>query len=150
MVVGVRDGIRGRFLVAWLALPLVILARHSLDVLFHYLYLDLPAVALTVGMLGAWVGRRGRLERGALVVALATYAAVSLWMLTVVLQFVESFDPAATACAALQPGGGPSRAPRCRRGLGRRRRSAVRNRRCVSLGYDVPSRDPGSDHFRGV
>jgi hypothetical protein len=119
LVVGVLEGVAGRLVAAWVLLPAVFLARHSLDVLFHYLYLDLPAMALAVGMLGAWSVRQRLWARAGVAAALGLYAAVSLATLGVVLAFVDSHDvylgygmplryslaAAQAARAAARPGG---------------------------------------------
>jgi len=152
IVAGLLDGFRGRFVVAWLALPIAVLSRHSLDVLFHYLYLGLPAVALTVGMLGGWVARRGWLERAVFGGVLVIYAAVSLWMLTVVLRFIPEFDTrlgygmplrfslaAGEAARAALPAGGRVSV------VGPPFETEVVR---FALGYDVPSR--GADECADV
>jgi hypothetical protein len=83
-------GWRGWLLVAWVLTPVVGLARHTLDVLFHYLYLGLPGMALAVGVLAAWTAFPGRTAaRWVLGVALAIYAVVSAATLVVVLQHVD-------------------------------------------------------------
>ena len=93
LVVGLFEGSRGRIIAAWVLLPTVVLVRHTLDVLFHYLYIDLPGVALCSGMLVAWgVQRRHVAVRAAVGVATAGYAAVSIATLVVVLGFVETHD----------------------------------------------------------
>ncbi|MDQ3809696.1 MAG: hypothetical protein M3336_05340, partial [Chloroflexota bacterium] len=53
------------------------------------LYLDLPGVALTVGVVGAHAARRGRLAGAAVAAALAAYACVSVALLVIVLSYVE-------------------------------------------------------------
>lgn len=119
LLVGVLDGWRGRLLAAWVLLPCLALLRHSLDVLFHYLYVDLPAVALCVGLLVAWASRRARPLGALATMLLGVYACVSVATLGVVLAFVDSHDvslgygmplrfsleAAAAARANLPPGG---------------------------------------------
>jgi len=95
LVVAIFDGVRGRLLAAWVLLPTVVLIRHSLDVLFHYLYVDLPAVALCTGLLVAWTSRQRRPWRLLVAGVLAVYAAVSVATLGVVLTFVETHDVSA-------------------------------------------------------
>ena len=92
VLAGLADGLRGRLIVAWLLLPIIVLAKHSLDVLFHYLYLDLPTLALTIGLLGGWVARRAWTLRGALIASLGLYVSVSVATLVAVLSYVDQAD----------------------------------------------------------
>jgi 4-amino-4-deoxy-L-arabinose transferase-like glycosyltransferase len=86
-------GWRGGLLVAWLVLPQLVLARHTLDVLLHYVYLDLPVLALVVGCLLAATTVRGqKLLRLGVLGALGVYVAASVGTLWVVLGYVESAD----------------------------------------------------------
>ena len=91
LIVAVFDGVRGRILAAWVLLPAVVLLRHTLDVLFHYLYIDLPAIALCIGLLVSWAMRR-RIFLAAVTAALAVYLAVSVATIAVVLDFVATHD----------------------------------------------------------
>jgi hypothetical protein len=89
-VAGWPRGWRGWLVAAWMLVPIVGLARHTQGVLFHYLYLGLPGMALCVGALGEWSARRAqpglRLAVGG---ALAAYVLVSFGMLWVVLDHVD-------------------------------------------------------------
>ena len=44
-------GWRAGLIVGWLVLPQLVLLRHTLDVLLHYVYMDLPVLALVAGSL---------------------------------------------------------------------------------------------------
>jgi hypothetical protein len=86
---------RGWLIVAWLALPQLVLARHTLDVLLHYLYPELPVLALAVGVLVAAVeARAARVPALGLAVAAAllVYVASSLATLFVSLGYIEHAD----------------------------------------------------------
>ncbi len=83
----------GWILVAWTTLPVVALTRHSVEPLFHHLWVGFPGFALAVGALGAWAWTSGRaLLRGLVGTALVVYAAVSVATLQVVLDFVQHAD----------------------------------------------------------
>jgi hypothetical protein len=89
-VAGWPRGWRGWLIAAWVVAPVLGLARHTWGVLFHYLYLGLPGMALAVGALAEWSSIRfrvaGRLAVGG---ALAVYAVVSAATLWVVLEHVD-------------------------------------------------------------
>jgi hypothetical protein len=144
LLVGSLDGARGRLIVAWAVLPVLVLARHTLDVLFHYLYLDLPGVALAVGLLGAWCARRGWLISAAFGALVSVYVAASVISLVVVLDYVDRVDShlgygmplrfslaAGQAARAVLPAGGQVVVE----GAGFEA-EVVR----FAIGYDVPSR----------
>jgi hypothetical protein len=83
-------GWRGLLIAAWTLAPVVGLARHTLGVIFHYLFLALPGMALCVGALVEWSALRRKLAPCALVGgALAVYAVVSTAMVWVVLEHVD-------------------------------------------------------------
>ena len=86
----------GWLLLAFVVLPVLALARHTLGVLFHYLYVDLPGMGLAVGMLAAWASAwrwHGRAVGLAVVGgALGVYVAVSAATLLVVLGYLERAD----------------------------------------------------------
>ena len=105
-VAGWPRGWRGWLIAAWALIPIVGLARHTLGILFHYLYAGLPGMALVVGALvefsfypvpgpgfgpfrGHGRGRMRRVARLAIGGALAAYVAVSAAMLWVVLDHVD-------------------------------------------------------------
>jgi hypothetical protein len=144
LLVGSLDGVRGRLIVGWAVLPVLVLARHTLDVLFHYLYLDLPGVALAVGLLGAWCARRGWPISAAFSALIAIYVAVSVISLAVVLNYVDRVDShlgygmplrfslaAGQAARAVLPAGGQVVVEG-----GGFEAEVVR----FAIGYDVPSR----------
>jgi len=79
----------GRFILAWLFVPVVFLTRHALGVLPHYLWIELPAMSLAVAALAEWVRPRAVVIRGAFVAALVVYVGASLATLATVLEFVD-------------------------------------------------------------
>lgn len=80
----------GWLLLAWVLMPPLLLARHTYGILFHYLYLALPGMALAVGALAEWTARRaGRIARTTVALALASHVAVSTATLFVVLRHVD-------------------------------------------------------------
>ena len=89
-VAGWPRGWRGWLIAAWVLIPIVGLARHTLGILFHYLYAGLPGMALAVGALVEFsFFRLRRVARLAIGGALAAYVAVSAAMLWVVLDHVD-------------------------------------------------------------
>jgi hypothetical protein len=89
-VAGWPRGWRGWLIAGWLAMPVLGLAHHTLGVLFHYLYLGLPGMALAVGALAEWSAhRRLAILRLGVGGALASYVAVSVATLAVVLAHVD-------------------------------------------------------------
>jgi hypothetical protein len=87
---GWPKGWRGVLFVAWTLAPVIGLARHTQGVLFHYLYLALPGMALCVGALVEWTTLQRRLVSRLLVGgALTVYVGVSAATLWVVLAHVE-------------------------------------------------------------
>ena len=84
-------GWRAGLLVGWLVLPQLVLLRHSLDVLLHYFYADVPVLALLAGSLLAAV-HRIRALRLAVLGALGMYVAASLGTLLVLLNYVAVAD----------------------------------------------------------
>ncbi|HEV7386524.1 MAG TPA: glycosyltransferase family 39 protein, partial [Phenylobacterium sp.] len=82
-------GWRGVLLAAWMLSPVVGLARHTIGVIFHYLYLAVPGMALCVGALAEWSSFRPHpAPRIAVWAALGLYGAVSTATLVVVLNHV--------------------------------------------------------------
>jgi hypothetical protein len=90
-VAGWPRGWRGWLITAWMLTPAIGLAHHTLGLLFHYLYLSLPGMALAVGALAEWVvlQRRTPVLRWAVSGALAVYVGVSAATLLVVLDQVQ-------------------------------------------------------------
>jgi hypothetical protein len=81
---------RGYLLAAWALTPAVGLAHHTLGLLFHYLYIGLPGMALAVGALAEWSAVRfARPVTSGLWAALGVYAATSAATLWVVLVQVD-------------------------------------------------------------
>jgi hypothetical protein len=102
-------GWRAGLLVGWLVLPQVVLLRHSLDVLLHYFYMDVPVLALLAGNLLAAAARlRGsrlaampvapgrlrasRLPAVAVLAGLAVYVGASLGTVFVLLEYAQTND----------------------------------------------------------
>jgi hypothetical protein len=119
LVAGLAGSLTTRLIVFWTLLPILALLRHTLGIVFHYVWIDFPGVALTVGVLGAWASRRAPVVRIALATALGAYACVSILTLLVVLSHVERVGgrlghgtpvrfslAAAEAARALLPAGG--------------------------------------------
>jgi hypothetical protein len=119
-VAGWPRGWPGWLIAAWVLIPIVGLARHTLGILFHYLYAGLPGMALAVGALVELsFYRLRRIARLAIGGALAAYVGVSVAMLWVVLDHVDrtglypglgkplglNMAAADAARAALHPGG---------------------------------------------
>jgi hypothetical protein len=89
-VAGWPRGWRGGLIAAWALTPAVGLAHHTLGLLFHYLYIALPGMALAVGALVEWSNLYGRtLVRPIVGAALAMYLLVSAATLWTVLAHVE-------------------------------------------------------------
>jgi hypothetical protein len=136
----------GWLLAAWVLLPVAALARHTLGVLFHYLYVDLPGMALAVGALFAWAATSRWRVAGLTLFgsALGVYVLASAATLVVVLGYLERADThlgygipvryslaaGHAARTALGPGGQVL--------VGGRPFDAAVLR--FSIGYDVPSR----------
>jgi len=143
-VAGWPRGWRGWLIAAWALMPVVGLARHTIGIIFHYLYLALPGMAVSVGSLAEWTAfRQRRVPRLLVASVLAAYVAVSAATLWVVVAQVDrtgvypaqgrpvglNIAAAQAAHAALPPGGrvlvgGPAWDVQALR---------------FSLGYDVPS-----------
>jgi hypothetical protein len=138
-------GWRGVLLVAWMLTPVVGLARHTIGVIFHYLWLAIPGMALAVGALAEWASfRRAVAWRGLVWGGLGAYMAVSTATLVVVLQHVDQtgvypalarplglHQAAANAARAARPAGAEILVG------GTVWRSEILR---FSLGYAVPSR----------
>jgi hypothetical protein len=100
---GWPDRWRGWLIAAWSVLPVLGLARHSWGVLFYYLYVCLPGMAVLVGILVERAAERARTSeslgsglRGLFLVgrmavgtALVVYATVSVASLWTVLEHVD-------------------------------------------------------------
>ncbi len=83
-------GWRGLLLAGWTLAPIVGLARHTLGVIFHYLFLALPGMALCVGALVQWSAlRRNLVPRALVCTAVCLYVLVSTATVWVVLQHVD-------------------------------------------------------------
>lgn len=89
-VVGWPRGWRGVVIVAFMLTPVVGLARHTIGVIFHYLFLALPGMAVTVAAVEEWAAlSHRRLVRAAVWVALAVYSGVCAASMLVVLAHVD-------------------------------------------------------------
>jgi hypothetical protein len=78
----------GRFVLAWLLVPVVFLTRHTLGILPHYLWIELPAMSLAIAALARSFSRT-RVLRTGLVALLAVYVGVSAATLAIVLAYVD-------------------------------------------------------------
>lgn len=86
-------GARGWLIAAWALLPAIVLTRHTLAVYFHYLYLDLPGIALGIGALAAAVAAsRRRILAAAVAAGLLAYVAASVGTLAALLGYVQRAD----------------------------------------------------------
>jgi hypothetical protein len=90
-------GWRGWFVSLWLLLPQLVFLRHTLDVLLHYLFPELPVLAMAAGVLAGGIAARLRppvqWAAGAVfAVAVLAYAGASLGTLWVVLEYAARAD----------------------------------------------------------
>jgi 4-amino-4-deoxy-L-arabinose transferase-like glycosyltransferase len=90
-------GWRGWLVSGWLLLPQLVFLRHSLDVLLHYLFPELPVLALAVGVLAGGIAARLRhafaLGAGTIVGAgLLAYVGASLGTVFLVLEYAATAD----------------------------------------------------------
>jgi hypothetical protein len=86
-------GWRGWLIVGWLLLPVAALARHTLDRQLHHMYLNLPVLALSAGVLAATVAASGRtILRAGFAMALVVYIAASVGSLWVLLSYADRAD----------------------------------------------------------
>jgi hypothetical protein len=86
-------GWTGVLLVAFTLVIPIVLIRHTLAIYFHYLYLELPFIALAIGALVAVVARtRWRLARVGMALALTCYVAACVATLVALLDYVQRVD----------------------------------------------------------
>ncbi|MBV9355682.1 MAG: hypothetical protein JO023_09160 [Chloroflexi bacterium] len=86
-------GWTGVLLVGFTLVIPIVLIRHTLAIYFHYLYLELPFIALAIGALVAVVARtRWRLAWAGMALALACYVAACLATLAALLDYVQRVD----------------------------------------------------------
>ena len=89
-VAGWPRGWRGGLIAAWALTPAIGLAHHTLGLLFHYLYIALPGMALSVGALVEWtVLQKRRMLPAVVACALGVFVGVSAATLWVVLDQVQ-------------------------------------------------------------
>jgi hypothetical protein len=96
LVVGVvvwPRGATGWLIAAWTLAPIVAYLHHSAPVIFHYMFIEFPGLAMCVGILAGWAAASGsrvwRLAVGGAIVASATASALSM---LVVLHALDEFD----------------------------------------------------------
>jgi hypothetical protein len=83
----------GWLLVAYTLVVPVVLIRHTLAIYFHYLYLELPGIALGIGALAAAAAKAGRpVVRAAVAAALGGYVAASVATLVALVGYVQGVD----------------------------------------------------------
>lgn len=87
-------GWAGALIALWTLLPIVGYLRHGAEVLFHYMYMEFPGLALCIGALVAWTlaSPRARLLAPPVLTLLGIYAAVSAATLVVLVDFVGMTD----------------------------------------------------------
>jgi hypothetical protein len=96
LVVGVAvwpRGATGWLIAAWTLAPIVAYLHHSAPVIFHYMFIEFPGLAMCVGILGGWAAMSGsrfwRLAVGGAVMATAAASALSM---VVLLRALDDFD----------------------------------------------------------
>lgn len=96
LIVGVvvwPRGATGWLIAAWTLAPIVAYLHHSAPVIFHYMFIEFPGLAMCVGILGAWAAASGsriwRLVVGSAIVASAAASALSM---VVILHALDEFD----------------------------------------------------------
>jgi hypothetical protein len=96
LVIGVAvwpRGATGWLIGAWALAPIVAYLHHGAPVIFHYMFIEFPGLAMCVGVLGAWVAASGsrpwRLAVGGAILASAAASALSV---LVVLHALDEYD----------------------------------------------------------
>jgi hypothetical protein len=96
LVVGVvvwPRGATGWLIAAWTLAPIVAYLHHSAPVIFHYMFIEFPGLAMCVGILGAWAATSGsRLWRLAVGGAILASAGASALTMVVLLHALDEFD----------------------------------------------------------
>jgi hypothetical protein len=138
-------GATGWLLAAWTLAPILAFVRHGAPVIFHYMYIEFPGLALATGALAAWAANsRFRAVRAGVALAIGTYACASALSMLVLLGALDRLDMSAGYGV---PVGYSREAGRVARGflpaggqvlIGDDPHSAEVLR--FSLGYSVPSR----------
>jgi hypothetical protein len=78
---------------AWTLMPIVVYLRHGAPIIFHYMFIEFPGLALAVGALAAWVVcTPWKLLKVALSAAVAIYAGTSALSALVLLTQLEHLD----------------------------------------------------------
>jgi hypothetical protein len=86
-------GATGWLIAAWTLAPIVAYLHHSAPVIFHYMFIEFPGLAMCVGVLGAWAAASGsRVWRVAVGGAIVVSAAASALSVLVVLHALDEFD----------------------------------------------------------
>jgi hypothetical protein len=96
LVVGIvvwPRGAMGWLIAAWTLAPIAAYLHHSAPVIFHYMFIEFPGLAMCVAILGAWAAKSSslvwRLAIGGAIVASATASALSMLVL---LHALDQFD----------------------------------------------------------
>jgi hypothetical protein len=78
---------------AWTLAPIVAYIRHGAPIIFHYMYLEFPGLAVCIGSLGAWaVASSMRWVRVGVAGAIGVCALASALSVLVVLHGLDTFD----------------------------------------------------------
>jgi hypothetical protein len=86
-------GWAGWLLVAFTLIVPVVLIRHTLAIYFHYLYLELPGIALSIGALAEAAARaRWLVARAAVAGAMSLYVVASVGTLVALVGYVQQVD----------------------------------------------------------
>jgi hypothetical protein len=99
LVVGIVFRPRGPvawIIAAWSLAPIVAYIHHSAPIIFHYMYLQFPALAVSTGMLAAWAAAsRLAWVRVGVASAIGVCAAASALSMVVLLHGLETLDMSA-------------------------------------------------------
>src|SRR5205807_8790146 len=86
-------GVTGWLLAAWTLAPILAYVRHGAPVIFHYMYIEFPGLALAVGALAAWAATtRWRMLRAGIGLAIGAYAGASALSVFVLLGALDRLD----------------------------------------------------------
>lgn len=86
-------GVTGWLLAAWTLAPILAYVRHGAPVIFHYMYIEFPGLALAVGALAAWAATtRWRMLRAGIGLAIGAYAGASALSVVVLLGALDRLD----------------------------------------------------------
>ena len=89
-------GVVGWLIAGWALMPILAYLRHSAPVIFHYMFIEFPGLAMGVGVLGAWAAAsRSRLIRAGVGLAIVTCAVASALSVLVLLGALDRLDMSA-------------------------------------------------------